>query len=57
MKAPRKLYVLVSRKLSGSIDTHTDVFLTHGAAKAFAEQRNKLMPDADWRVETYVKGD
>jgi hypothetical protein len=59
MRAPRKLYVLVSRKTQGEVD-EDDIFYNFREAKNWCARRNKKGSgylNHDWRIETYVKGD
>lgn len=59
MRAPRKLYVLVSRKTDGVVE-EDDIFMAFKEAKCWCARRNKPgsgYEHHDWRIETYVKGD
>ena len=60
MQCPKKIYLVVSRKHRGVFDGD-DVLFTRADADEEAAERNTRPASwadcADWRVETYVKGD
>ena len=58
MRCPRKLYLVVSRKLQDDV-RREDLFVSLTEATEEQEKRNRDTWDdvEDWRVETYVKGD
>lgn len=58
MKAPKKLYLVISRKLKDDADEN-DICFSRKEANNIAKERNEAKQDSvdDWRVETYVKGD
>jgi len=58
MRAPRKMYLLISRKAKGDPKS-SDVHMSFKAAKEMAAHWNKQKRGGadDWKPETYVKGD
>lgn len=61
MRAPKKLYIVVSRSRESPLGGVHTCWVSAKAAMAVARHRNEEPRDdggiADWRVETYVKGD
>jgi hypothetical protein len=61
MKSPKKLYILVSRSRPGLWVATLPAFTSMANAKAHVRERNRMAEKdglvADFRVETYVKGD
>jgi len=59
MRAPRKLYILISKKTLG-VFLSNDIFTSFKAAKEWCARRNRQdsgYEHHEWRIETYVKGD